>query len=143
MQPLALMYFDIDHFKTINDSYGHDVGDALLRAFAERVSETVRELDLFARLGGDEFALILEGVPSLAEAEHIGAKLVNAVRRPFDVGRTHPLREHQHRHRVFRSRHGARGAHPARRPGDVHRQARGPRQVRVASAPGAAQKLHS
>ena len=69
MQPLALMYFDIDHFKTINDSYGHDVGDALLRAFAERVSETVRELDLFARLGGDEFALILEGVPSLAEAE--------------------------------------------------------------------------
>ena len=83
---LALMYFDIDHFKTINDSYGHDIGDALLRAFAERVSETVRELDLFARLGGDEFALILEGVPSLAEAEHIGFKLVDAVRRPFNLG---------------------------------------------------------
>lgn len=81
--PLALMYFDVDHFKAINDSYGHDAGDALLRAFAERVTETVRELDMFARLGGDEFALILEGVPDLAQAEHIGSKLVNAVRRPF------------------------------------------------------------
>jgi diguanylate cyclase (GGDEF)-like protein/PAS domain S-box-containing protein len=84
--PLALMYFDVDHFKAINDSYGHDAGDALLRAFAERVTETVRELDIFARLGGDEFALILEGVPDLAEAEHIGSKLVNAVRRPFAFG---------------------------------------------------------
>lgn len=84
--PLALMYFDVDHFKAINDSYGHDVGDALLRAFAERVSETVRELDIFARLGGDEFALILEGLPNLAEAERIASKLVNAVRRPFTFG---------------------------------------------------------
>ena len=84
--PLVLMYFDVDHFKTINDTYGHDAGDALLRAFAERVTETVRELDIVARLGGDEFALILEGVPNAEEAKHIGSKLVDAVRRPFTFG---------------------------------------------------------
>lgn len=84
--PLALMYFDIDHFKAINDSYGHDAGDALLRAFARRVTDTVREPDIFARLGGDEFALILEDLPYPAAAERIGAKLVGAVRRPFRIG---------------------------------------------------------
>lgn len=84
--PLALMYFDIDHFKSINDSYGHDAGDALLRAFAKRVTDTVREPDIFARLGGDEFALVLEDLPNPAVAERIGAKLVDAVRRPFRIG---------------------------------------------------------
>lgn len=84
--PLALMYFDVDHFKTINDSYGHDAGDALLRAFAKRVTDTVREPDMFARLGGDEFALILEDLPNLEAAERIGSKLVEAVRRPFRIG---------------------------------------------------------
>ncbi len=84
--PLALMYFDIDHFKEINDSYGHDSGDTLLRAFAKRISETVRDHDIFARLGGDEFALMLEDVPDIATATSIGAKLVAAVRRPFRLG---------------------------------------------------------
>lgn len=84
--PLALMYLDVDHFKAINDSYGHDAGDALLRAFAQRVTDTVRELDIFARLGGDEFALILEDWPNRAAAERMGSKLVNAVRRPFRIG---------------------------------------------------------
>ncbi|MBZ2207380.1 sensor domain-containing diguanylate cyclase [Massilia soli] len=84
--PLALMYFDIDHFKEINDSYGHDCGDTLLRAFARRVSDTVRDQDIFARLGGDEFALILDDVADVAVAASIGAKLVAAVRRPFRLG---------------------------------------------------------
>lgn len=84
--PLTLMYFDIDHFKAVNDSYGHDAGDALLHAFAQRVSDIIREPDLFARLGGDEFALILEDLPNHAAAESIGAKLVDAVRRPFRMG---------------------------------------------------------
>ena len=84
--PLALMYFDIDHFKEINDSYGHEAGDALLRAFSKRVSDTVRDPDIFARLGGDEFALMLEDLPDQAAAEAIGAKLVAAVRRPFRLG---------------------------------------------------------
>lgn len=84
--PLALMYFDIDHFKHINDTYGHDTGDVLLRAFAERVMDTIREVDVFARLGGDEFALILEDLPNPEDAERLASKLVHAVRCPFEIG---------------------------------------------------------
>jgi diguanylate cyclase (GGDEF)-like protein/PAS domain S-box-containing protein len=83
---LALMYFDIDHFKSINDSFGHDAGDALLKAFAQRVSETVREMDVFARLGGDEFALLLENVSGPRAAEKVAAKLVQAMQAPFQLG---------------------------------------------------------
>jgi diguanylate cyclase (GGDEF)-like protein/PAS domain S-box-containing protein len=83
---LALMYFDIDHFKNINDSFGHDTGDALLKAFAQRVSETVREADVFARLGGDEFALLLENLPNPAAAERVGNKLVAAMQAPYQLG---------------------------------------------------------
>ena len=83
---LALMYFDIDHFKSINDSFGHDVGDALLKAFAQRVSDTVREVDVFARLGGDEFALLLENVSSPRAAEKVAGKVVQAMQAPFQLG---------------------------------------------------------
>ena len=83
---LALMYFDIDHFKDINDSFGHDTGDALLKAFATRVGETVREADVFARLGGDEFALLLENLPNPAAAERVGNKLVAAMQAPYQLG---------------------------------------------------------
>jgi diguanylate cyclase (GGDEF)-like protein/PAS domain S-box-containing protein len=83
---LALMYFDIDHFKSINDSFGHDAGDALLKAFAQRVSDTVREMDVFARLGGDEFALLLENVLSHSAAETVAGKLVKAMQAPFQLG---------------------------------------------------------
>ena len=83
---LALMYFDIDHFKDINDSFGHDTGDALLKAFATRVTETVREADVFARLGGDEFALLLENLPNPAAAERVGNKLVASMQMPYQLG---------------------------------------------------------
>lgn len=84
--PLALMYFDVDHFKAINDTHGHDVGDALLSAFSRRISDTVREMDVFARLGGDEFALMLEDVPNRSAAEQVAAKLVRRVQAPFELG---------------------------------------------------------
>jgi diguanylate cyclase (GGDEF)-like protein/PAS domain S-box-containing protein len=83
---VALMYFDIDHFKTINDTLGHDAGDALLKAFAQRVGATVRDVDLFARLGGDEFALLLEGLPNRQAADQVAAKLVGAMQAPFRLG---------------------------------------------------------
>jgi diguanylate cyclase (GGDEF)-like protein/PAS domain S-box-containing protein len=83
---LALMYFDIDHFKSINDSFGHDCGDALLKAFAQRVGAARREMDVFARLGGDEFALLLEDLPSAAAAETVAAKLVREMQTPFQLG---------------------------------------------------------
>lgn len=83
---LALMYFDIDYFKTINDTYGHDIGDALLKAFAKRIGVTVREIDLFARLGGDEFALLLEDLPNMDAAEAVGYKLIEKLQSPFQLG---------------------------------------------------------
>jgi len=65
---------DVDHFKEINDTFGHVTGDAVLRELASRCCTVVRPGDLFARIGGDEFALIAQGVES-AEAEEIAARL--------------------------------------------------------------------
>lgn len=87
--PLALAYLDVDHFKQINDSLGHAVGDAVLREFARRLAATVRSTDTVARLAGDEFVVVLEQVGSPLECERIAAKLLDAIRAPFTVdGRT-------------------------------------------------------
>lgn len=76
---LALFYLDIDHFKHINDSLGHGVGDEVIVEFARRLVRHVRGEDLVARLGGDEFAILVEEVESAAAAEVIAAKLVAAM----------------------------------------------------------------
>ena len=81
--PLALAYLDVDHFKHINDSLGHAVGDAVLREFARRLGATVRATDTVARLAGDEFVIVLEQVGSPLECERIAAKLLDAIRAPF------------------------------------------------------------
>ncbi len=81
--PLALAYLDVDHFKQINDSLGHAVGDAVLREFARRLGATVRATDTVARLAGDEFVVVLEQVGSPLECERIAAKLLDAIRVPF------------------------------------------------------------
>jgi len=83
--PLALAYLDVDHFKQINDSFGHAVGDAVLREFARRLGATVRATDTVARLAGDEFVVVLEQVGSPLECERIAAKLLDALRAPFEV----------------------------------------------------------
>jgi diguanylate cyclase (GGDEF)-like protein/PAS domain S-box-containing protein len=89
---LALMYFDIDRFKQVNDTFGHDVGDLVIRTFAERVRSVLRESDFVARLGGDEFVLIVEGLVTAAEAAGVAAKLIAAMKEPFDLGeRTHQV----------------------------------------------------
>lgn len=59
LQPLTLIYFDLDNFKKLNDTYGHSTGDYLLKMVAEKTTHLIRSSDLFARLGGDEFALLL------------------------------------------------------------------------------------
>jgi len=82
---MALMYIDIDRFKQINDQYGHNAGDALLRLFAGRLSQTLRSSDTVARLGGDEFTVIMEGLPRPEVASTVAAKIVQAMRTPFVV----------------------------------------------------------
>jgi diguanylate cyclase (GGDEF)-like protein/PAS domain S-box-containing protein len=74
--PIALLYLDIDHFKEINDTLGHAVGDAILIEFARRLTECVRDTDLVARLGGDEFIVLLEDIDMPAVAQNIARKLI-------------------------------------------------------------------
>jgi diguanylate cyclase (GGDEF)-like protein/PAS domain S-box-containing protein len=82
----AILYLDVDHFKQVNDTHGHDVGDELLKAFASRLRMAVRASDHVARLGGDEFVITLSA-PNAAEiAERIAAKLLQGFERPVRVG---------------------------------------------------------
>lgn len=85
--PLALLSMDLDHFKQVNDGYGHAAGDAVLRAFAQRLREAVRETDLVARFGGDEFAILLEDAAP-GTGERVAANLQEAMRAPVDADGT-------------------------------------------------------
>ncbi len=82
---LALMYFDIDHFKGINDGLGHAAGDTLLKAFVTRVKALVRSVDTLARLGGDEFALLIENVPNTGAAEAVAEKILEVTQTHFEL----------------------------------------------------------
>jgi diguanylate cyclase (GGDEF)-like protein len=80
------MYLDIDHFKRINDTYGHGTGDELLKAFANLLTGCVRSTDTVARLGGDEFTIILESVDSPDTACAVAEKIIDALRSPMRPG---------------------------------------------------------
>src|SRR5262245_28247432 len=82
----ALLFLDLDNFKDINDSLGHEVGDALLRATAERLRGCVRGEDFVARIGGDEFCMLLQGLSEPREAAAVAQKIVTALAQPFAVG---------------------------------------------------------
>lgn len=82
---MALMYLDIDGFKQINDQFGHQTGDELLKAFSGRLSQGLRSSDVRARLGGDEFTVIMEGLPHADIAVAAATKLVLAMQTPFTV----------------------------------------------------------
>ncbi|OGA53199.1 MAG: hypothetical protein A3G24_25615 [Betaproteobacteria bacterium RIFCSPLOWO2_12_FULL_62_13] len=81
----ALLYIDIDHFKQVNDAFGHETGDELLRAVAARLAQSVRASDTVARWGGDEFVAILEGVADQQSAACVASKLVAACGEPYIV----------------------------------------------------------
>jgi diguanylate cyclase (GGDEF)-like protein/PAS domain S-box-containing protein len=84
-RPLALLFLDLDRFKEINDTLGHDVGDGILRSIATRVTRCLRDSDTFSRLGGDEFTVIL---PKVARAEHavqVAEKIVRQIASPHVV----------------------------------------------------------
>jgi diguanylate cyclase (GGDEF)-like protein/PAS domain S-box-containing protein len=85
---VAVMFLDLDDFKNVNDTLGHDAGDRLLQAVAERLVGTMRTTDTVARLAGDEFAVLLEGVDGLPDVERPAAKLVEALGMPFTLGET-------------------------------------------------------
>jgi diguanylate cyclase (GGDEF)-like protein/PAS domain S-box-containing protein len=87
----ALLFLDLDHFKTLNDTLGHDVGDLLLQQVAERLVACVREGDTVARIGGDEFVLILEdlneqGLAAATHTETIAEKILHKLRQPYQLG---------------------------------------------------------
>src|SRR6202041_909478 len=81
----AVMFLDLDNFKNINDSLGHDAGDRLLQAVAQRQVKTTRSSDTVARLGGDEFAVLVEAIGTLAEVERLADSLVEALDEPFTL----------------------------------------------------------
>ncbi len=84
-QPLGLMLLDLDRFKAVNDTCGHDVGDRLLKAVADRFRSCVREADTVGRMGGDEFAVILEGITGRQDIVTVAQRIVEAVRKPFFI----------------------------------------------------------
>ncbi len=88
---LAVLYLDLDHFKTVNDTLGHPVGDELLVTIAGRLRGCVRDTDLVARLGGDEFAIIQTGVEQTADVTALVARIQEAVRQPLDFGGHHVI----------------------------------------------------
>ncbi len=82
---MALMYLDIDRFKSINDRLGHAAGDELLRAVAQRLSRAIRASDTAARLGGDEFAILIEGLEGRGAVEEVVGKLSQTFTAPFQL----------------------------------------------------------
>jgi diguanylate cyclase (GGDEF)-like protein len=85
-QTLALLYLDLDGFKGLNDTHGHDTGDKLLQIVGTRLARAVRSDDMVSRLGGDEFACLLSGVPRRAELYRVADKLFDVVSAPLSIG---------------------------------------------------------
>ncbi len=80
----AVLYLDLNQFKSINDGFGHHAGDALLKAFGHRLEFCLRPADVLGRLGGDEFSIVLPGV-SIEDAKHVGERLVAAASEPYII----------------------------------------------------------
>jgi diguanylate cyclase (GGDEF)-like protein len=88
----AALYVDLDDFKNVNDSLGHDVGDRLLVAVAERMSQALREVDTIGRMGGDEFVVLIDGGEHVLAPDIVAQRLLNVMRQPFHLdGATTPL----------------------------------------------------
>ena len=84
-QGTALLFLDVDHFKQVNDRWGHAAGDQVLVEFAARLRAAVRGTDLVARLAGDEFVIILEGLNASDEATLVAEKISASLRQPFEL----------------------------------------------------------
>lgn len=82
---LAVFFMDVDHFKEVNDRYGHAAGDALLRVVATRLHRAMRKDDMVCRLGGDEFACLLHGMPDNAQLARLARKLLVSIATPCNL----------------------------------------------------------
>jgi diguanylate cyclase (GGDEF)-like protein/PAS domain S-box-containing protein len=83
---MAVAYIDIDNFKQINDTLGHDIGDEFLKLFAQRVKEILRESDTFSRLGGDEFTILLPEIQEEQDAVDFATRIMDALQEPWTIG---------------------------------------------------------
>ncbi len=82
----ALMFIDLNDFKQVNDRYGHDMGDSLIRMCAGRLQKLLRRSDSMARMGGDEFTLLLLNVESSSDIAHLAVKIIDTITAPYEVG---------------------------------------------------------
>ena len=82
---LAVLFVDLDHFKTINDTWGHTVGDRLLQSVAKWLKSCLRASDVVARLGGDEFTILLPEISQSEDATTVAEKLLRALKEPFRI----------------------------------------------------------
>jgi diguanylate cyclase (GGDEF)-like protein len=83
-EQLAVLYIDIDEFKSVNDSLGHPAGDELLKAVASRLRSCIRETDFVARLGGDEFAIVQTGIKQPSDVMELVKRIYEAIREPYE-----------------------------------------------------------
>ena len=88
IHPIAVIFLDLDNFKTINDSLGHEAGDQMLRAIAQRLTDCIGPEDTVARLGGDEFTLLLEGIESVEDAVSVTERIIESLQTPITVATT-------------------------------------------------------
>ena len=127
-RPVAVLFMDLDDFKTVNDSMGHAAGDQLLREVGERIRSELRAADTAARLGGDEFAILIEDGGDGIEAVDVADRLLRTLEAPFLIDEKEVLHPRQPRHRDRRRRNERpwrsrrRGAAAERRRRDVHGQ---------------------
>ena len=84
---LAVLFIDLDHFKPVNDQYGHAAGDAVLQEFARRLQSVIRPTDVAARLGGDEFGVALCGIRSHSDAQRVADNILTAIKVPMQIGK--------------------------------------------------------
>lgn len=85
-QGIGVLFLDFDHFKSINDTYGHDIGDQFLQGLAQRLKTCVRHADTIARLGGDEFIVILTAIDSETQVKKVARRIVETLQQPWEIG---------------------------------------------------------